>query len=294
MISQTDNQTGYPSIDRPWLKFYEKALEDRDIPKCSAYHLLYENNKDYMNDVALLYFDRKIKFRELFEKIHKTAAALRALGIEKGDIVTIQALNMPQVVELLYALSYIGAVANMIFASASENEVNDILHSTESRLYVLIDSLWEKQKGAIKDTKVEYVLLLGIAEEADFITKTVVSVKSKSFNTDKCLSWSGFLGLGKEMPEEVNEPELPVVMVYTGGTTGKSKAVLLANRSMNALVYQYAYALPSLQRGELFMNKLVPFIAFGIVCALHMPLCLGIRVAIVLEPTPEKTGDFFL
>ena len=94
------SQTRYPSIDKPWLSYYDRALSEEEIPKCSAYHLLYENNKDYMDEVALIYFNRKIKFRELFDKIHKTAAALKAFGIEKGDIVTLQVLNMPQVVYL--------------------------------------------------------------------------------------------------------------------------------------------------------------------------------------------------
>ena len=52
--------TGYPSIDKPWLAFYEKALEEKDIPKCSAYHMLYENNRNYPDDIALIYFNGSI------------------------------------------------------------------------------------------------------------------------------------------------------------------------------------------------------------------------------------------
>lgn len=287
------SQTGYPSVDKPWLKYYERALDDLDIPKCSAYHLLYQNNKDYMNDVALIYFNRKIKFKELFDKIHKTAASLKELGIGKGDVVTLQVLNMPQVVELFYAISYIGAVANLIYASASWKETNEILHRTESKMYITIDFLWTKQQCAVEGTQVKYILLLGTGEEADGLTKTIIKIKSNAIKDDRCLSWKKFLEIGKEMPDEINESELPVAMVYTGGTTGKSKAVVLANRSMNALVYQYAYTYASLQRGETFLNTLPPFIAFGIVVTLHMPLCLGIRNALVTDPAPENAGKYF-
>lgn len=150
MFGTEKQKTGYPSIDKPWLKFYDKALNESDIPECSAYHLLYQNNKDYMDDIALIYFNRKIKFKELFENIRKTAMSLTALGIGKGDIVTLQVLNMPQTVYLFYALSYIGAVANMIYFSASVKETNEILINTKSKMYIAIDSLWETHKESVK------------------------------------------------------------------------------------------------------------------------------------------------
>ena len=287
------SQTGYPSIDKPWLSYYDRALSEEEIPKCSAYHLLYENNKDHMDEVALIYFNRKIKFRELFDKIHKTAASLKAFGIENGDIVTLQVLNMPQVVYLFYALSYIGAVANMIYVSTPEEETRTLLRDTESKMYITIDFMWKKQKNAIHGTSVEHVLLLQVGEEADFVTKAAIHMKSKSEKDHTCMNWRTFLSYGKDMPEEVNEAECPMAMVYTGGTTGKSKAVVLANRSMNALVYQYKYAYVSLKRGEIFMNTMPPFIAFGIVLALHMPLCLGIKNVLVIDPSPEKAGVYF-
>lgn len=287
------SQTGYPSIDKPWLSCYDRALSEEEIPKCSAYHLLYENNKDHMDEVALIYFNRKIKFREIFVKIHKTAASLKAFGIEKGDIVTLQVLNMPQVVYLFYALSYIGAVANMIYVSTPVEETRTLLYDTESKMYITIDFMWKKQKNAIHGTSVEHVLLLQVGEEADFMTKAAIHMLSKSKKDHTCMNWRAFLSYGKGMPEEVNEAECPVAMVYTGGTTGKSKAVVLANRSMNALVYQYKYSYISLKRGEKFMNTMPPFIAFGIVLALHMPLCLGIKNVLVIDPSPEKAGVYF-
>ena len=56
MIAQTEHElTGYPSVDKPWLKYYDKALIEEDIPKCSAFRMLYERNKDYLTDTALLH-----------------------------------------------------------------------------------------------------------------------------------------------------------------------------------------------------------------------------------------------
>ena len=51
--------TGYPSIDKPWLKYYTKDAINAQMPECTIYEYLWENNKDYPNNIALNYFDRK-------------------------------------------------------------------------------------------------------------------------------------------------------------------------------------------------------------------------------------------
>lgn len=241
----------------------------------------------------MIYFNRKIRFRELFNQIHQAASSLKALGIGKGDIVTLQVLNMPQTVVLFYAISYIGAVANIIYITAGEKELHDILCNTESKMYITIDSLWLKQKGAIENTRIQNVLLLRAGQEADVITKTVLNIRGKAVKNPECLSWKSFLARGKETPQEVNAPDLPVAMVYTSGTTGKAKAVVLSNKCMNSLVLQYSYTHVSLKRGGAFMNSLPPFIAFGIVFAMHMPLCLGITDILILDPTSMNAGKYF-
>ena len=293
MIAQTEcDLTGYPSIDKPWLKYYDKALMEEEIPECSAFRMLYENNKDYLTGTALIYFRKKMTYKTLFEKIVKAAAALTALGIGKGDIVTLQTLNMPQTVILFYALSYIGAVANNIFVTEGAEELHDILNDTDSKMYITMDSFWNSHKNAISGTGVTHVLLLQVAQEADMVTKIVLSLKNKSQNAE-CLTWNGFLAYGNKKTDEVNDSSLPVAMVYTGGTTGKSKAVVLSNKNMNALVMQYERTYVDLKRGEIFMNSLPMFIAFGIVCSMHMPLCLGIVNVIVADPIPMNSGKYF-
>lgn len=57
--------TGYASIDKPWLKYYSEEAINAPLPECTIYEYLWENNKDYPNDIALRYFDRKILFSEL-------------------------------------------------------------------------------------------------------------------------------------------------------------------------------------------------------------------------------------
>ena len=83
----TDRQTGYPSVDRPWLKYYSEEAINTSVPECTVYEYLWASNKDYLDRVALRYFDKKITFGEMFENIEKAARAFTAIGVKKGDII---------------------------------------------------------------------------------------------------------------------------------------------------------------------------------------------------------------
>lgn len=103
--------TGYASIDKPWLKYYSEEAINLPLPYCSMYEYLYECNKDCLNNTALKYFGKKISFKELFENIDKVAVCLQAIGVRKGDIITVCTLTAPEAVYLFYAINKVGAVA---------------------------------------------------------------------------------------------------------------------------------------------------------------------------------------
>ncbi len=76
--------TGYPSIDKPWLKYYSEEALNTPLPECTVYELLWEKNKDHLDDIALMYFGKKISYRRLFESINKVANSFMALGVKKA------------------------------------------------------------------------------------------------------------------------------------------------------------------------------------------------------------------
>ena len=82
----TKKLTGYPSIDKPWLKYYSKEALNAKLPACTIYDYLYESNKDYRARTALNYFGRKISYGELFENIEKAARALKQNGVSETAV----------------------------------------------------------------------------------------------------------------------------------------------------------------------------------------------------------------
>ena len=85
----------YASTAKPWLKYYDQKYIDMPLPKCSAFEYLCHQNKNHLSETALEYYGRKFTFADLFVNVKKTAAAFRALGVKKGDIILVlEAMKM--------------------------------------------------------------------------------------------------------------------------------------------------------------------------------------------------------
>ena len=72
-MKQIQKTTGYPSIDKPWMKYYSEEALYGEIPKCTMYEYIFDHNKSHLDGIALRYFTKKITYQKLFENIRKTA-----------------------------------------------------------------------------------------------------------------------------------------------------------------------------------------------------------------------------
>ena len=111
-MDQEKKLTGYPSIDKPWMKYYSEEAINAPLPECTIYEYLWENNKDHLDDVALIYFGKKITYKKLFSLIDKTASAFLGIGVKKGEVCTVISLSCVNSVVIFYALNKIGATGN--------------------------------------------------------------------------------------------------------------------------------------------------------------------------------------
>ena len=286
--------TGYPSIDKPWLKYYSAEAIYTPLPECTMYEYVWNNNKDHLNDMAIVYFGRKFTYKQFFEYVDQTAAAFAKVGVSKGDIVTIQSLSIPQVVFMIYALSKIGAVANLIYATANAAEVKANLAETGSRVLAVMEPMYSELKANISDTDLDAVVVMSIQDEMDLVSKMLYSVASKANKMKpdgKVVTWKHFYtaGKGEVSPNEGRNSD-PTIMVYTGGTTGKSKGVMLSNYNLNVGALQYLSL--GFERNKTFLCVLPPFIAFGLTVTIHMPLSFGLKTVLCIAADPTEIGTF--
>lgn len=288
--------TGYPSIDKPWLNYYPKYLIDREMPKCTMYDYILKGNNFYPNRTALNYFNNKITYSKLFEHIDVVARSFLEMGVKKGDIISISMPTLPEFVYMFYAISKIGAIANMIDPRKSKEEIEEYVNMVDSKTLVIVDVALDKVKNITSHTKVETIISVSPSESLPPILKKAFKLKNRTKKLkSNFMLWNEFYNLGVNRKNEVIVDEFPeyientpVVIVYTGGTTGKSKGVMLTNDNLNAASSQCETCGYDFQRQHSWLNIMPPFIVYGVGNGLHLPLAMGMEVILIPQFDPNK------
>ena len=131
-------------IERSKYGYIEKLPAGIEYPEGGLYDAVYEASCKWPHNVALSYYDLDITYKDLIKRIDRVARALKQIGVEKGERVTICMPNTPEEVYTFYAISEIGAVANMIHPLSSEKEIEDHVNKANSRVMLVIDVSYSK------------------------------------------------------------------------------------------------------------------------------------------------------
>ena len=296
----TDRQTGYPSIDRPWEKYYSNSVLNFDFPKTTMYRCIYNNNAKCQNRIAMEYFGRSFSYRELFVQIDNTAKALVALGVKKSDIITIAMPTTPETVYLIYAISKIGAIANMIDPRTSKEGIYQYTREAKSKLFVTIDVCYKKIRGITKKTDIDTIISVSAGDslpvsmycayKTSELFEFATHKKEKIVENESLLKWDTFIKRKDEVTEieENKDGTLPVAILHTGGTTGTPKGVVLSSECFNTIAYQYKLSGMHAFPGQRFLDIMPPFIAYGVGAGLHMPFVVGMTSILVPKFEPKK------
>lgn len=288
----------YASQAKPWLKYYAQKYIDQTLPTLSAFDFVCHRNQNHLNDTALDYYGRKFTYADLIVNVKKTAAALRGVGVKKGDIVTVVSVMTPEVIALFYAADMIGATLNLVDPRYSVEGIREYIEEVDSHLLVCLNVVYERCRQAAKRTNVEKVIVLSPADSLP----PVMAVGYKLTTPDKnkyasnVIRWKQFIkgGEGQSTAAEPYDSDHACVVVHTGGTTGSPKGVMLTDDCFNGIALQFQ-AYPKLfHRGQKLMNVMPPFIAYGFACGIHLPLVLGFTVIIIPNLDPAKLGSLVL
>ena len=290
------NLTGYPSIDKPWLKYYAKEVIAAPLPECNLYQYIYENNKKFPKDIALSYYGSKMIYSQFFAVTQDVAKALTAFGVKEGDKVTVCMASTPEAVCLIYALNLIGAIPNLLDPRYNENGLAYCMEESPSELLVTIDSSYEKFLNIGRPVCPEKVVIVSPFLSIPPMLKLLVSLKVKAIKPrEGHYTWQEFLKAGKKTdycPARYTNNQLAAIL-HTGGTTGNPKGVMLSNDSINAIAHQYKM-LVNPKRGETLLDIIPPFASYGLCASIHMPLSLGVSVELIPKFEAAAFGDLLL
>lgn len=289
-LNKNEKRSGYPTIDKPWYVNYNKNELEKEIQKRTVFQEVYDNNIKFQKDLALEFFGSKINYSTFFKNIEMTAKAFKEYGIKKGDFVTICAAGIPETVYSFYALSKIGAVANMIAPHFEKKDLIARISDCESDTLIIMDEFYPELKEAIKCSRIKNIIILPTLNSSmlRFITKTY---KIDSFSNE--LYWNQFIKDGRKQQETETisyEKDLPLTMVYSSGTTGASKGILLSNDSFQNSIQSYPASGVDISRGQKFYQIIPPWYSTGLSTSIHLPLSYG--TSVFMDPRFER--DIFV
>ncbi len=278
--------TGYPSIDKPWLKYYTEEAIKAKLPECNIYEYLWENNKKHLEDIAITYFYKNISYRELFENIDKIADSFISSGVKKGDVVTICIPNTPETIYIFFALAKISAVCNLLDPRASENVMLEHINIADSKLLITIAECYPMFKAMKAKMTVETIIVVNVTETLEAFD----DIQSVNKN-DKI--WSDFILSGKTNSffETEKYENCPVCILHTGGTTGIPKGAVLCHKNFHSLVVQWKELGLFYERGASLLSLMPPFVSFGLTANTYVPLICGMRLVLIPTYEPEKVVD---
>ena len=289
--------TGYPSVDKPWLKYYPKESIEMAMPHCSIYDYLWQNNKDYLDETALVFFDEEITYKELFNNIDRVARAFVSIGVKEKDVVTIMLLNQPEMVYCFYALNKIGAITCVINALSSVEEIEHYLSEGKSRFFVGLDVFFEKSYAASRNYGVEKYIHVPLFYSRDFIHRMGYSLKVKVPKvSDKFVqSWGEFVkgGKGQSLPKTSHKSSECALIGHTTGTTGFPKGIIMSDDACNAVSAQQVYQFNH-NRQDSMLDLIVPFALYGLLDSILVPLSLGLKSILIPKVDPDKVDDLLI
>lgn len=303
--------TNIPSIDKPWLKYYTKEQIMAEPIHKTAYQYLYDENKHYKQDIAIIFGNRKIRYYELFEQIEQVAKSLKAMGVKKGEVVTICLPNTPESAYLFYACSKIGAIADYIDPTESEEGLEKYLNISNPKYLIMLNLCFDKFKNLIEKKQINKVVVTSPIESLPLPIVYGFKLKEMIFDNKmykehkeimekypaKYMTYKEFITNGKNYKgktEEVYEKNRPVAIVHTGGTTGVPKGVLLSNDNLNELTNQIKNSDVKFIRHYLLVGVMPEFVGYGLSVGLHTSLVCGMKTMMIAKYEPEKIPEVIL
>ncbi|MBQ7692263.1 MAG: AMP-binding protein [Oscillospiraceae bacterium] len=281
---------------RPWLGSLGDVPATLEYYQGSMVEMLENNAKLYPESIAFDFMGKSTSYKEMVANIEKCARSLRTIGVRENDRVTIAMPNCPQAIYVFYAVNMIGAVANMVHPLSSEKELEFYINESESVTVVTLDQFYHKFEAIRENTCVVNIVIARIRDALSRPLRVGYMLtegrKIKKIPADApVIRWADFLKLGRACSWNYKVPrgaDDPAVILYSGGTTGTTKGILLTNLNFNALSAQIIATNPMFRPGDKMLSAMPLFHGFGLGVCIHSMLAQGGRCILVPRFTAES------
>ncbi len=281
---------------KPWLKFYQQVPHSIDYPRVTMYEALVQTAKEKPDDIAYDFLGYTSTYRRFLAEINQCADALAALGLKKGESITISMPTMPQGIICFYAANKLGAVASMIHPLSTAKEIEFYLNVAKSRFALTLDAFYAKFKEVQGKTPLQTLILARIPDYLNLFKRVAFNLTKgrqiPKVPADPMVQWWADLmkaHYSPAPPAQMDTDDLAVIL-YSGGTTGVPKGIMLSNMnfiSEGKMVSEWG----RLDNATSVLAILPIFHGFGLGVCINACFMGGGKSILVPIFTPETVAD---
>lgn len=285
--------------ERPWLSYYEEEglPANLEYPDCSMVDMVIQSAEKYPDNTAYSYYGHKVSYKNFVKKIEKAARALKNYGVKEGDRVTICMPNTPEGITMVYAVNMVGAVCNMVHPLSSEKELEYYIKVADSKYVLVIDAVFDKIYR-LRDSLERIIVVrpsdgLGFLKKKLYNTLHIKKVRLPA-SDNRVVLWEDFIANSMFYQGNVHEERSatdPAVIMYSGGTTGAPKPILLSNLNINAESICDGTVIRQVTPGATVLSILPLFHCFGLGVCIHTPLCKGMGCILIPAFSHKQFAD---
>lgn len=282
-------------VNTPWENAMGNIPMHLSYFEGSLYDALANTAAKYPKSVAFDFMGKSTRYDTFLKDVRTCANALWQMGIRPGDRVTIAMPNCPQALVFFYGLNLLGGVANMIHPLSAETEITFYLEKSKSVALLTLESFLDKFLPACKQAGIKHLIVASVQDALPFpanIAYWAANGRKRQTPGGITILWNTFMSLGKQAAPAFpqGQSDRVGVILYSGGTTGTTKGILLTNKNFNALGQQVASANPMFAHGDKMLAAMPIFHGFGLGVCIHAMLMNGGRCVLVPRFTPKSYG----
>lgn len=213
------NNTNYPHLDKPWMKYYDKKYVDIPFSKDTIYDFFIKNVQEHLSSVATDFYGYKITYSKMIDNINNLAKGLVASGVKKEDRILSILPTLSITANLFYATSQIGAVSD--FYDPRPDSVNfqingkkilDIIKGEKIKHIVVLDQCYEpffsKIEDELKSIGIESIIIFSLNDALNNKAQfgyLFDEIDKNGFNLESLTKLKGKLAGMKKNEEHVKE-----------------------------------------------------------------------------------------
>lgn len=294
--------TGYPSIDKPWLKYYKDGAEEAatNIPEGkTVWDVIEEKLLQYKDIPTIEYFGRVISRPEFIDMVYTWARAFKAFGIEEDEVIPYYGPFFPDVGAMAFALNIIGACPYFLKLAISSEALAE--ETKDSRFAIVFDDMWANVSGEFSKDRFEKVIIVTAADDMPSPKKQIVSLLGKLKrdkdspkvpHDGKYLRVSQAIRYAEQYHGDVRVPFVPsrgAFITSSSGTTvdGVVKGTVATNETTISQLLMGAASAIQYFPGDRCLNHFPPTASTSLNVLFFLALYKGMTV--VMDPRVTET-----